>query len=127
MGLGGKMGFKGMIFAAALMAAGAAQAEGDAAAGKVAFNKCGICHSVKPDENKIGPTLHGIVGRPSHSIASFNYSDPMKNYNVTWDQATLDHYLIDPGATVPGTRMIFPGLKKDDERANVIAYLKTLQ
>ena len=109
------------------LTAGAAWAAGDPALGKTAFNKCAACHSVKPGENKIGPSLHGIVGRPSHSIESFSYSEAMKAYNVTWDAATLDHYLVDPRGTVPGTKMIFVGLKKDDERANVIAYLETLK
>lgn len=118
----------GVVFAAAMgLLTSAAHAEGDPAAGKTQFNKCGICHSAKQGENKIGPSLYGIVGRPSHSIDNFNYSDAMKNYNVTWDQATLDHYLADPRAVVPGTRMIFVGLKKDDERANLIAYLETLK
>lgn len=109
------------------MTAGAARADGDPALGKTAFNKCVACHSIKEGENKIGPSLHGVVGRPSHSIAGFNYSDAMKAYNVTWDPATLDHYLADPRGVVIGTKMIFVGLKKDDERANVIAYLETLK
>ena len=122
------MRYTGVIFAAVMvLAASAAHADGDPAAGKIQFNKCGICHSVKQGENKIGPSLYGIVGRPSHSIGNFNYSDAMKNYNVTWDPATLDHYLADPRGVVPGTKMIFVGLKKDDERANVIAYLDTLK
>ncbi len=100
---------------------------GDPALGKTVFNKCAVCHSVKAGENKIGPSLAGVVGRPSHSIESFNYSEPMKAYNVTWDPATLDHYLVDPRGVVPGTRMIFVGLKKDEDRANVIAYLETLK
>ncbi len=101
--------------------------EGDAAAGKVAFAKCAPCHSVKDGENKIGPSLYDVVGRPSHSIGNFNYSEPFKAYDVTWDAPTLDHYLADPRAVVPGTKMIFIGLKKDEERANVIAYLGTLK
>lgn len=113
--------------AAVALTAGTARADGDPALGKTAFNKCAACHSVKPGENKIGPSLHGVVGRPSHSIEDFNYSEPMKAYNVTWDAPTLDHYLTDPRGTVPGTKMIFVGLKKDDERANVIAYLETLK
>jgi cytochrome c len=113
--------------AAVALAAGAARADGDPALGKTAFGKCAACHSVKEGENKIGPSLHGVVGRPSHSIEGFSYSEPMKNYNVTWDPATLDHYLADPRGVVPGTKMIFVGLKKDDERANVIAYLETLK
>ena len=115
------------IIAAVGLTASAARADGDPALGKTAFNKCAACHSIKEGENKIGPSLHGIVGRPAHSVQGFSYSDPMKAYNVTWDAQTLDHYLADPRGTVPGTKMIFPGLKKDDERANVIAYLETLK
>ena len=109
------------------MAPALARADGDPAAGKTSFNKCMACHSPKAGENKIGPSLFGIVGRPSHSVAGFNYSDPMKNYTVTWDPPTLDHYLIDPKATVPGTKMIFPGIKNETERSNLIAYLATLK
>ncbi|MBV8912661.1 MAG: cytochrome c family protein [Acetobacteraceae bacterium] len=105
----------------------AAQADGDPAAGKTAFVKCMACHSPKQGENKIGPSLFGIVGRPSHSIPGFAYSDPMKNYNVTWDPPTLDNYLVDPRKTVPGTKMIFPGIKSETERSNLIAYLQTLK
>ncbi len=119
------MGF--MTLAAVALAVGTARAEGDPALGKTQFNKCAACHSIKAGENKIGPSMHGIVGRPAHSIEGFSYSDAMKNYNVTWDTATLDHYLTDPRGTVPGTKMIFVGLKKDDERANLIAYLETLK
>ncbi len=113
--------------AAVVLTAGTARADGDPALGKAQFNKCAACHSAKEGENKIGPSLHGIVGRPSHSIENFNYSDAMKNYNVTWDPATLDHYLADPRGVVNGTKMIFVGIKKDDERANLIAYLETLK
>ena len=109
------------------LTAGAARADGDPALGKTAFNKCAACHSIKEGENKIGPSLHGVVGRPAHSMEGFNYSEAMKAYNVTWDQSTLDHYLADPRGVVNGTKMIFVGLKKDDERANVIAYLETLK
>ena len=104
-----------------------AHAEGDPVAGKTAFGKCAVCHSVKPGENKIGPSLFGIVGRPSHSVPNFNYSDAMKAYTVTWDRPTLDHYLIDPRQTVPGTKMIFPGVKNETERSNIIAYLEGLK
>lgn len=104
-----------------------AHADGDPAAGKTAFNKCAICHSIKEGENKIGPSLFGVVGRHSHSLASFHYSDAMKGYDVTWDPATLDHYLTDPRKTVPGTKMIFPGIKSETERSNIIAYLETLK
>ena len=104
-----------------------AMAEGDPALGKTVFNKCAACHSIKAGENKIGPSMHGIVGRPSHSVEGFNYSEPMKAYSVTWDRPTLDAYLVNPRATVPGTRMIFAGLKTEEERSNLIAYLETLK
>ena len=118
----------GLAMAAALaMPAGPVRAEGDAAAGRTAFGKCMACHSIKAGENKIGPSLFGIVGRASHSVEGFNYSPAMKAYDVTWDAATLDHYLIDPRATVPGTKMIFAGLKNEQERQNLIAYLETLK
>ena len=103
-----------------------ARADGDATAGKAVFRQCMACHSVKAGENKIGPSLHNIVGRPSHSVEKFNYSAAMKAYDVTWDHATLDHYLINPRETVPGTRMIFVGLKDEADRKNLIAYLDTL-
>lgn len=113
--------------AAVALTFGTARAEGDPALGKTVFNKCAACHSIKEGENKIGPSLHGVVGRPSHSIDSFSYSEPMKAYDVTWDAPTLDHYLADPRGVVQGTKMIFVGLKKDEDRANVIAYLETLK
>ncbi len=109
------------------LTAGAARADGDPALGQASFKACAACHSVKAGENKIGPSLHGVVGRPSHAVEGFSYSEPMKAYNVTWDAVTLDHYLANPRGVVPGTKMIFVGLKKDDERANVIAYLETLK
>lgn len=118
----------GLALATAVaVSSGAARADGDAAAGQVVFHKCGLCHSVKQGENKVGPSLYGVVGRPSHSIASFNYSTAMAAYNVTWDPTALDHYLVNPRGVVSGTKMIFAGLKSDQDRANVIAYLSTLK
>ena len=121
------MRYAAAILAILFLAPAAGRAEGDPAAGKTAFNKCAVCHSIKEGENKIGPSLFGIVGRPAHSIANYNYSEAMKAHNVTWDPATLDHYLTDPRKAVPGTKMIFPGIKSEAERANVIAYLATLK
>ena len=118
------------IAAAALMTAlagTAVRAEGDPALGKTQFNKCSACHSIKAGENKIGPSLHGGVGRPSHSIEGFNYSEAMKGYNVTWTDEELNKYLENPRGVVTGTKMIFVGLKKEDARANLIAYLDTLK
>jgi cytochrome c len=104
-----------------------AMAAGDPEAGKEIFKKCGICHSPEKGVNKVGPSLFGVVGRHSATIDTFTYSDAMKAANKTWDEATLDIYLTDPRALVPGTKMIFPGLKDPADRANVIAYLSTLK
>jgi cytochrome c len=110
-----------------LFAASAAQAEGDVEAGKVQFKKCALCHAAVAGQNKIGPSLFGIVGRKSASAANFSYSDAMKKFDHTWDEATLETYLADPRNTVQGTKMIFPGLKEKKDRDDVIAYLATLK
>lgn len=112
---------------AALFITGTAWADGDAAAGKDVFKKCALCHSPDAGVNKIGPSLHGIVGRHSGSIANFAYSPAMKSFDKTWDEAQLSTYLADPRGVVPGTKMIFPGLKDEKDRQNVIAYLATLK
>jgi len=110
----------------AAMPAGSAAAA-DVEAGKTAFKKCGLCHTTEAGKNKIGPSLFGIVGRKSATVENFNYSEAMKKFDHTWDEATLDTYLADPRATVPGTKMIFPGIKDKTERDDVIAYLETLK
>jgi cytochrome c len=116
-----------VLLVAAMLDAGCAQAAGDAEKGKQQFTKCAICHSATPGENKIGPSLAGIVGRKSASEANFSYSPAMKNFNQTWDEKTLDTYLTNPRQTVPGTKMIFIGLKNQSDRDDVIAYLATLK
>jgi len=100
---------------------------GDVEAGKTAFKKCALCHTTEAGTNKIGPSLFGIVGRKSATVENFNYSEAMKKFDHTWDEETLDTYLADPRATVPGTKMIFPGIKDKTERDDVIAYLETLK
>jgi cytochrome c len=108
------------------MAAGPA-VSADADAGKTAFKKCALCHTTEAGKNKIGPSLFGIVGRKSATVENFNYSEAMKKFDHTWDEGTLDEYLADPRGTVPGTKMIFPGIKEKTERDDVIAYLETLK
>ena len=97
----------------------------DAAAGESAFKICKACHQLgEGAKNAVGPVLNGIVGRPAGTYPDYVYSDANKNSGLTWDEATLTVYLKDPKAKVPGTKMAFPGLKKDEDIANVIAYLK---
>ena len=107
-----------------VVAVGAARAEGDAAKGETVFKRCQPCHNADNKTDKIGPYLHGVVGRKAGTAEGFIYSDAMKNSGLTWDEATLDQYLKDPKAKVPGNKMAFPGLPKKEDRENVIAYLK---
>ena len=105
-----------------------ALAEGDAVAGKAVFNQCKACHQVGPEaKNGVGPILNGIVGRKAGEGASYNYSDANKNSGLTWDEATLRAYLTDPKAKVPGTKMIFPGIKREKQLDDLMAYLKGIK
>jgi cytochrome c len=86
------------------------------------------CHSATDKANKVGPSLLGVVGRKVASVEGFSYSDSMKEYGATgavWDEATLGTYLENPKAVVAKTKMAFAGLKKEDERADLIAFLKS--
>lgn len=94
-----------------------------AAAGQQVYRKCQACHSLEPGKNGLGPTLNGIVGEKAGHVSNYNYSPAMKNSGLTWDAATLNAYLTDPQKTVPGNKMPFPGLKTENERSAVIAYL----
>ena len=110
--------------AALIVSIGAAAAQ-DAAAGEKVFAKCKVCHQIgEGAKNLVGPVLNGVVGRKAGTYPDYHYSDANKNSGITWDEATLKEYLKDPKAKVPGTKMVFPGLKSDDDLANVIAYLK---
>lgn len=97
---------------------------GNAAAGKVVFAQCRSCHVTDPGVNKTGPSLAGIVGRKAGSIANFNYSPANKNSGIDWTEEHLYAYLENPQRVVPKTKMIFPGLREAQKRADVIAYLK---
>jgi cytochrome c len=113
------------IAGVALIASVGAAAAQDAAAGEKVFAKCKICHQIgEGAKNLVGPVLNGVVGRKAGTYPDYHYSDANKNSGITWDEATLKEYLRDPKAKVPGTKMVFPGLKSDDDIANVIAYLK---
>jgi len=117
-----------LAFAVVLLIAAGPVLAADVEAGKTAFKKCALCHTAEAGKsNKIGPPLFGILGRKSASLENFNYSEGMKKFEHTWDEPTLDLYLADPRAAVPGTKMIFPGIKDKTERDDVIAYLETLK
>lgn len=108
------------------MISGQAMAQ-DAAAGEKVFNRCKACHSATDETNKVGPTLKGVVGRAAASVSTYQYSPAMiaeGKSGLVWSEAELTTYLKDPKALVKGTKMTFPGLKKDEDIANVIAYLK---
>lgn len=103
----------------------------DAAAGEAVFKKCASCHDVsKGGPNKVGPNLWGIVSRPMGSHEGFSYSAALKEFSkgatVPWDYDALNHFIAAPKKYMNGTAMGFAGLKKEDERANLIAYLRTL-
>jgi cytochrome c len=101
---------------------------GDPTAGKQIFmSVCNTCHSAKPGQNYVGPSLFGVIGRPSASEQGYNYSTAFKSAHVTWDVATLDKYLSGPRLMIPGTRMTYPGQPDPAKRANIIAYLQTLK
>jgi len=106
------------------MPAALAQTAGDPQKGQTVFIVCKVCHSLDAGKNLVGPSLHGLFGRKSGSVAGFNYSPAMKNANITWDADALNKYLTDPKAFVPGDKMIFPGLKDEDKRRDVITYLQ---
>jgi cytochrome c len=117
---------KALIAAAALMTAwmGAASAQ-DVEKGAVAFKKCGICHKIGPGAtNLVGPVLNGLNGRRSGSVAGFSYSDANKNSGIVWSEETFAEYIKDPRAKIPGTKMIFAGIKNEQEIKDLWAYIK---
>jgi cytochrome c len=94
-------------------------------AGAIIFRKCMACHQVGPNaQNGIGPVLNGVVGRPAGQYPNYNYSSANKTSGLVWDEPTLARYLRAPAEVVPGTKMIFFGVKTDQEISDVIAYLK---
>mgnify|MGYP003384856705 CR=1 FL=1 len=117
-----------IIPAAATAAAGEDYASftGDAAAGKRVFVKCLACHVVTQGQNRVGPSLYGIVGRPAGSIPGFAYSAANKNSGIVWTEDVMFAYLKNPQTYIPGTKMVFPGLPAGKDRADVIAYLKSV-
>jgi cytochrome c len=116
-----------LVLAQILVSSSAALGAGDADIGKTVFAAhCAVCHATEAGQNKIGPSLAGIVGSKSGSVPGFDFSAAMKDANVTWDDADLDKYLANPTGFVHGTKM-FINLPSETDRQNVIAYLSTLK
>ena len=108
----------------AALASSAALAQGDPEEGAKVYNKCKACHVVDEAKNRVGPHLVGIIGRPAGSVEGYSYSAAMKESGIVWDEASLGANLASPREVVPGTKMAFAGLRQEEERADVIAYLK---
>ena len=97
----------------------------DSAAGAQVFRKCLPCHAVGPGaKNKVGPELNGLDGRHSGSAAGYSYSAANKNSGIVWKEETFEAYIKDPRGKIPGTKMIFPGIKNEKDIDNLWAYLK---
>lgn len=110
---------------ALLLAAAPAAAAGNAQRGEAAFRACAACHALAPGAHLTGPSLAGVVGRRAGTAPGFTrYSEALKGSGLTWDEATLDAWLRNPAALVPGNAMLFPGLREAGARADLIAFLK---
>lgn len=97
----------------------------DVAAGEKSFNKCRACHQVgETAKNGVGPVLNGLFGRKSGVTEGYNYSDANKNSGITWDEAVFAEYIRDPKAKIPGTKMVFAGIKNEQEVKDLTAFLK---
>jgi len=113
-----------LISAAILLAAPGARAQ-DAAAGEKVFAQCRACHQVGPTaRNLVGPKLNGLFGRKSGTVEGYSYTDANKNSGITWDDATFAEYIRDPRAKIPGTKMVYAGLKDEQRIKDLTAYLK---
>ncbi|ALA18329.1 MULTISPECIES: cytochrome c family protein [unclassified Chelatococcus] len=111
------------ILAATLSPAAAA---GDAKAGERVFLKCRACHQVgEKAKNVVGPELNGLFGRTAGTAPGYSYSEANKASGIVWDEANFREYIADPRARIPGTKMVFAGLKKEQEVDDLVAYLKT--
>lgn len=113
-----------LVFAGASLAAVPGSAQ-DAASGEKIFVQCRACHQIGENaKNAVGPVLNGLFGRKAGSVEGFSYSAANKGSGITWDEATFREYIKDPKAKIPGTKMVFPGLKDPKQIDDIVAYLK---
>lgn len=117
-----KSGLAAFAILGAMSAAASAQ---DAAAGEKVFAKCKACHQIgETAKNAVGPVLNGLIGRKTGTVEGYSYSDANKESGLTWDEATFKEYIRNPKAKIPGTKMVFAGLQKDEDVDNILAFLK---
>ncbi|MBA4270967.1 MAG: cytochrome c family protein [Methylobacterium sp.] len=115
---------RALLVAAAFVAASPAAAQ-DIAAGERSWNKCRACHQVgETAKNGVGPHLNGLFGRHTGEVEGYSYSAANKSANLTWDEAIFADYIKDPRAKIPGTKMVFAGIKNEKEIADLTAFLK---
>ena len=109
-----------------LLAASAGHALAQSAeAGERVFGQCRACHQVGENaKNLVGPQLNGMFGRKSGTVEGYSYTEANKNSNITWDEKTFSEYILDPKGKIPGTKMIFAGIKNPQQITDLIAYLK---
>jgi cytochrome c len=98
---------------------------GDPTRGQRIFAQCATCHTLEAGVNRVGPSLHDIIGRQAGQVTGFRYSDANRNSGITWSEQELFNYLENPRARIPGTIMAFAGLRNPQQRADIIAYLKS--
>jgi cytochrome c len=113
-----------IVAGALALASTAALAQGDAAQGEKVFNQCKACHAVDEPQNKVGPHLVGVFGRAAGSVEDFRYSKALEESGITWTEETIAEYVADPRGYIKGNRMAFAGVQKEEDIADLIAYLK---
>lgn len=114
-----------LLITLAIMARVAPAFAQDVEAGEKSFRKCLPCHAIGEDaRNKLGPVLNGLDGRKTGTIEGYTYTDANKNSGIVWDEASFKQYILDPRGKIPNTKMIFPGIKNEQEQKDLWAYLK---
>ena len=114
-----------LIAIVALASSAGAAVAGDIAAGETSFKKCMPCHSIgETAKNMVGPIQNVLKGRKSVTVPGFNYSDANKNSGIVWDEGTFKEYIKDPKAKIPGTKMVFPGIKNEKDADDLWSFIE---